>query len=406
MKTAAHLFTSEKLLDILFLSQNATAVYTGEDIIIQTANDVMIHYWGKTRDVIGLPLETAVPELKGQPFLGLLQNVWRTGNSYEASETAADLLIDGKIKTFYFDFLYRAVKDENGKVDCILHTATDVTERVAGRELVEAAMAQKIVLDTEQTLNEQLISSNEDLRLAQTSLNMLNEELEERVQSRTKALTESERRLRSLMTHAPVAIGVLTGRELFIESANAKILQVWGKTAAIVGQRLAEALPELQGQPFLQLLDDVFTTGQPCYSDEAKALLEHEGVLKTYYFNFLYQPILNEAGVTESIFIVATDLTEQVKTRQEVEQSEEMQRFTIEAAGVGTWQFYPDSNELTLSSRFKEIFGFKEDEEISFERVLSKIPQDERQGIEQAITNAVTGGIKYNVEHPVDGFED
>lgn len=406
MNLAAQLFTSEKLLHILSLSQNATAVYSGEDMVIQTANDMMISYWGKNREVIGFPLEIAVPELKGQPFIGLLQHVWLTGESYEARDTAAELFIDGKMQTLYFDFWYRVLKDVNGKVDCILHTATDVSDRVATRLFIEEAAAQKNALDTELALNGHLVSSNEELHWAKTALNTLNQELEERVQDRTKALTESESRLRSLITHAPVAIGVLMGRDLVIESANARILQVWGKAADIVGLRLAQALPELQGQPFLQLLDNVFTTGLPYYSDGAQASLEHEGVLKNYHFNFLFQPILNDKGTTESIFIVATDLTEQVKARQEIERSEEMQRFAIESAGVGTWHFYPNSKKFFPSGRFKEFFGFDTHEEITLAQVIAKIPEAYRHQVEAEISNAILNRAEYNVEHTISSFDD
>lgn len=63
--------TDHEILNVLSLSANALAVYSTEDIIIQTANDAMIAFWGKDRSIIGLPLEEAVPELSGQPFIGI-----------------------------------------------------------------------------------------------------------------------------------------------------------------------------------------------------------------------------------------------------------------------------------------------------------------------------------------------
>jgi len=63
----------DQILEVLSLSQNATAIYAGDDIIIQAANDAMIAFWGKDRSIIGKPLEEAVPELKGQPFKKMLQ---------------------------------------------------------------------------------------------------------------------------------------------------------------------------------------------------------------------------------------------------------------------------------------------------------------------------------------------
>lgn len=399
MDTAANLFTSEKLLEILSLSQNATAVYTGENIVIQTANEVMLGYWGKTRDVIGLPLEIAVPELEGQPFVALLQNVWLTGESFEAREAEAHLNVGGDLQTFYFDFLYRALKDEEGVVYCILHTATDVSERVAARELMANAVANKAALDTEQALNE-------ELRKAQAALSILNQELEDRVQDRTKALTDSESRLRNLIRHAPVAIGVLKGRDLVIETANAKLLAVWGRPASVIGEKLSSALPELAGQPFLQILDDVFTSGEPYYNHEVLGTMENDGVLKQYYFDLLYQPITDASGVTESIFVVAMDLTEQVKARKTVELSEEMQRFTIEAADVGTWRLIPATQKFFTSDRLKQIFDFDYTDDLTIERLLKQIPEEHRSRIVDELSLAMAKGTTYNVEHPVIGFRD
>lgn len=134
-------------------------------------------------------------------------------------------------------------------------------------------------------------------------------------------LAESEARLNNLITQAPVAIGLLKNRELIIDTANKKLLQIWGRTEDVIGQTLAAALPELKGQPFLQILDDVYTSGKAYYSYEVSAMLENEGVLTKYYLDLLYQPIQYEPGKTDSILVVATDLTKQVYARHTVEES-------------------------------------------------------------------------------------
>lgn len=406
MNQTAHLFTSEKLLEILSLSPNATAIYTGEEITIQAANDVMLGYWGKGRNVIGLPLVKAVPELEGQAFIDLLRNVWCTGESFEAKDTAAELKVGGRIRTFYFDFLYRAIRDDNGRVECILHTATDVSDRVAARQLLNEAKEQKAALDREQLLNERLAAANQELERSKGSVNALNLELESRVDNRTKALAASESRLRSLITHAPVAIGLLRGRQLIVEMANARLLQVWGKPDVVTGKPLAIVLPELQGQPFLEILDNVFTKGEPYYNPEVPCLLEHNGALKQYYFDLLYQPLKDPEGITESIFVVATDLTEQVKARREIQEAAAIQGFTIEAADVGTWRLYLDNNEFIPSPRLKTLFGFQAEEEVTYEQAVGRIPQEHRHRIENEIRKALTKGTKYNVEHPIGGLEN
>ncbi len=121
-------FTQHQLLEILAQSPNATAIYRTGQIIIEYANDAMIAFWDKDRTVIGKPMEEVLPELKEQPFIKILQEIWVTGITYEARNTAAQLMVNGKLQTFYFDFTYMPILEDK-KVIAILHTAKDVTEQ-------------------------------------------------------------------------------------------------------------------------------------------------------------------------------------------------------------------------------------------------------------------------------------
>jgi PAS domain S-box-containing protein len=195
-------FTSEEIIAILSLSPNATAIYASEQIIIQAANDAMIAFWDKDRSIVGYPLEEAVPELKGQPFLNIIKNVWHTGISYEAHDTPALLKTGDQLQTFYFDFVYRAILNEEGKTTCILHSATDVTERNINRLALQQAKEQADDLCREKNINEELSVinqrlniSNAELQATQRNMYELTETLEDRVQSRTNKLKESQIKL-------------------------------------------------------------------------------------------------------------------------------------------------------------------------------------------------------------------
>jgi PAS domain S-box-containing protein len=124
----------------------ATAVHVGEDAQIQFANKAMLAIWGRGSEVIGKGLAEALPELDGQPFLEMFAKVWREGITINGNDTEAEILIEGKLNTYYFDFEYRAVKDQSGHVIGILHTATDVTERVLNkRELLQAIQENQLL---------------------------------------------------------------------------------------------------------------------------------------------------------------------------------------------------------------------------------------------------------------------
>lgn len=317
--SAAKRLNNEQILSILTGYKNAIAVYTGDDIIIESANDAMISFWGKDRTVIGKSLGVALPEIKNQPFMGMLQAVMRTGINDIGKAIRADLELGGVLQTFYFDYEYIAIKDAEGKTYAILHTAIDVTDRVLGEEAVKIAAEQALALQHEQSLNEKLAASNEELEKVKERLDLLNAELERRVLERTQALSKSENRLRYLVSDAPVAIAVFQGRELIIESANKKVLEAWGKTEDIIGKPLEIAIPELVGQDFLQILDDVYTTGIPFYGNEVKALLEQNGKIEEVYSNFVYQPLKDEEGITRSIMLTANVITDQVISKQNIQ---------------------------------------------------------------------------------------
>lgn len=202
MSSNASLLTPEQLVDIFKLTPTATAVHVGEAATIQLANDAMLNIWGKGREVIGKTLENALPELKGQPFIDMFKQVWNEGISFSGKDTAADLMVNGVLKTFYFEFEYRPIKNTKGKTIAILHTAIDVTDRVISQHQMRIAAEKALILEREQALNEELaaaneelLATNEDLHQTRENLNLLNLELENRVAERVKDLSDSEEKL-------------------------------------------------------------------------------------------------------------------------------------------------------------------------------------------------------------------
>ena len=123
----------DKFTFVANASPTAVGVYAGSDMKIVVANREMLQLWGKDESVIGLPLQVALPEIVGQPFIQWLQEVYQTGNTHTSKEQKADLLVDGKLQSFYFSFTYKAIINNNQKVIGIINTATDVTELVHTR---------------------------------------------------------------------------------------------------------------------------------------------------------------------------------------------------------------------------------------------------------------------------------
>ena len=128
--------------------------------------------------------------------------------------------------------------------------------------------------------------------------------------------------LRSLFMQAPTPMLILRGPEHVVELANPMTCQVWGRTEQdVLNKPLIEALPELRGQPFISLLDDVFRTGVPYLGKERPARAERrgDGSVNTIYFNFVYSPLRGLDGQIEGVLVLAFDITDEVNARNEMQ---------------------------------------------------------------------------------------
>jgi two-component system sensor histidine kinase VicK len=384
------------LRSIILQAPVAIAIFRGDGYTVEIANPRALELWGQTlADVVNKPILDAMPELRIQGIKELLDNVYQTGEPFVATELPVQMLRNGQLETAYINFVYEPLFDLEGQINGLITIGTEVTGQVLTRKAIEESEASLQAINEEMTAsNEELQSTNEELSETQNYLRQM-----------VNDLAASESRFRFLVQGAPVAIGVLSSRRLLIESANGKILELWGKPADIVGKPLAVALPELEGQSFLQLLDDVFTSGKPYYGNEERAYLVHDGELKELYFNYIYQPLSDSGNATNTIMIVAVDVTEQVNSKRELQRAEEMLRFSIEAANAATWYLDAETREFIASPRLKELFGFAPDADITYADVVAQIPDGYHDLINAAVQHAVATGERYNMEHPIVGYD-
>ncbi|SEM31719.1 PAS domain S-box-containing protein [Chryseobacterium taichungense] len=276
MKDPVPTLNFEQLINVLSFTNMATAVHVGEDARIEFANQAMLAIWGRGPEVIGKGLGEAMPELSDQPFIEMFAKVWREGITISGRDTPAEILVNGRIDTYYFDFEYRAIKDANGRVIAILHTATDVTERYLNRRELEEASQNKKLLIREQSLNEQLAAANEELsaineelHAGREELSRMNTELEHVVEDRVKALVESEERFRSMADNTDVLIGVRdeTGKLIYFNKAW---IQLSGRSKdQLINMGWHDLIHPQDKQKFLEIHQQAFAR-QVSYSAEIR----------------------------------------------------------------------------------------------------------------------------------------
>ncbi|MDH6253438.1 PAS domain S-box-containing protein [Chryseobacterium sp. H1D6B] len=395
----------EQLLSILFKSPNATAVYTGRDITIISANEAMLKFWGKDRNVIGKNMIDVLPELSGQPFIDILIQVWDSGESYTAKDYPAIIEVGGVLQNFYFDFEYKAVLHENGQTAYILHTAFEVSERMEARKMIkEQSKAEQQLTKDLVDLNEEHIAANEELLNINAKLETVNKELvyfKNQLQEVNNTLIESENRFRSLVEHSPVAMASLKGEDFYVDVVNGSILEIWGKDRSVVGLPLHLAIPEIEKQQFLGILKEVYHSGKTFYGQELKAKLSVDGKLTDRYLNFVYKPISGKDGKTDVILIVATDVTDQVNARETVNEFNTRLQIALDASSLGSTEVDLATGTMQSTDRFKHNFGFSAEEDFAYADLFEAMLPEHRERVRGLVQEAIkTNGI-YKTEYPV-----
>ncbi len=228
-----------------------------------------------------------------------------------------------------------------------------------------------------------------------------------------------ESRSNMLIQQAPIAIILFKGENFNIEAVNPPMLKLLGQKADILHQPLLSVIPELEGQSVYSLLLKVFQTGETIHGNEQMVNLIHDGVETSGYYNFTYCPLIENGQIT-GVIDMAIDVTEQVKARITVEevsndlrasyikleQSEQKQSSAIEQAKLGTYTIDGFSGKMNASPRLKEIFGYRNDEEMTYESVMNQVSANYKAKVLQAAALVIKEGLVFDMEYTIVKHND
>jgi PAS domain S-box-containing protein len=180
---------SEKLLrNTIHQAPVAICIFRGHELIIEEANELMFKFWGKSsQQVMDKPLFEAIPESTNQGYEELLENVFKTGNTFSANELPVTLPRNGEIQTVFINFTYTPIVEINGAISGIMAMATDVTEQVLARIKIEDLVRKRTF---------ELAEANNALHEANHKLERLNQNLEEFAYAASHDLKEPIRKIR------------------------------------------------------------------------------------------------------------------------------------------------------------------------------------------------------------------
>ncbi|HXH99408.1 MAG TPA: PAS domain-containing protein [Sphingobacteriaceae bacterium] len=272
-------FSAGSLEDALLSVPYPIVKFEGLDLRVTYANDALLELWSKDSSILGKTFHEILPEVIEQSFPALLKRVIETGETHTDSEVIAYIIRDGVQQALYFDYSYTAIKDSKGENTGVIVICRDVTEQVLAKQ----------------------------------------------------KLKDSDERFRNMVLQAPFAIATLQGPEFVMEMANSKSFDVMGKTSAVLGMKLADVFPELIDQGFIDILKNVYATGEPFFGNELPVMLVKNGEPTRLFFNFVYHPIVENNQVT-SIMSLAYDVTDLVLSKQNADNKKELLEYLNKAS--------------------------------------------------------------------------
>ncbi|MEO3407600.1 ATP-binding protein [Mucilaginibacter sp. CAU 1740] len=345
----------------------------------EIVNDKFLEIAGKSREaILGKWYWEPFAEARAY-YEKALTAVVKSGEPYYADEVELMLVRHGREEWIFVTFVYAPVKNDAGEIVKVAVWVLENTQQVKSRQAISI-------------LNEQLGNANRELSTA------------------NEGLAGSDARFRALVQDAPVAIFVLRGREMIFETVNDLMYRMLGKDNEIIGKTYAEAVPELVGQPFFELLDKVYLTGETFYGSEVKGTLTIEGKAKDGYFNFIYKPVKDETGQVYGVMCVAIDVLEQVEARKQLEQAYTQVRLSKEAAQLGTFDMDMLAGTMEWDRRCRELFGISHEGEVTYEGdFVQGLHPDDRERITRIIDDVFDRGKMngvYDVEYRTVGMED
>jgi PAS domain S-box-containing protein len=333
----------------------AMGILRGPDLVIELANSHILQLWGKSPSVIGKRLADGLPEIKDQPFLGLLKNVYNTGIPHHGYEAKVILVRDNVPGDYYFNFVYQAITDADGSISGVMVVATEVTEQVLSRRKLEDA--------------------EERLRLAAEATGLGTFDLDLQNGS---------------IIHSP------------------RLAEIFGRnsTDIISHPELRQIILPVDLHIVIAAFDKALQTG--IYFYEARVIWLDATI---HWIRTTGKIIYNNDDIPLRMLGTIQDISEQKRILDDLQKSEENLRLATQAAELGTFDLDLLNQSMQWDRRCRELFGMDDFEgPVSYDnQFLLGLHPDDKEKTDQAVNRAYDRQLsngEYDVEYRTIGIDD
>ncbi|MEO9337288.1 PAS domain-containing protein [Mesorhizobium sp. SB112] len=285
---------------------------------------------------------------------------------------------DGSMEERFWSATHTPIFDAEGEVAFVLQNTVDVTE-----------------------LHNLRLSASGNMMQVQSGLI----QRADAVVNENRLLGAEGEHLRSLFVQAPSFMAVVTGPEHVFDIANTAYLNLVGDRP-LIGRKVRDAIPEVVGQGFVELLDEVYSSGKPYIANEVKVFLRrHEGrPEEERHVDLIYQPLFGEDDKITGIFVQGHDVTEQRKAKDAARESELRFRSLAQSMPNHVWTSLPDGQLDWFNDQVYQYSGHSAGE-LDGDKWAAIVHEDDRENAASNWVKALGTEKLYQTEFRLRRFD-
>ena len=248
-----------------------------------------------------------------------------------------------------------------------------------------------------ETANEELKSSNEEMMSMNEELQSTNEELStvnDELKSKVEQLTVANSDLRNFFESTSLAVVVLDS-ELKVRNFTEAATSIFPLQPVDRGRPLADVSSRLENAAYLEDARKVIAGETP----PQRRVMTRDGG-KTLSMRVL--PYKKQNGTVDGVTLVLADITDALSMERDLASERERLDLAIKAAGIGIWEYFPESGGTRLDGAEQELLHASAADE-PLDSILSRVDPEDRAHLEEALRHAVANDGDFEATFRIRG---